>query len=148
MVDPEAYVAQRIVQRYGHPGRTAYVYLFRVKPDSDLGLLIPTAESVHTVWIDEGSGLIQSTPAIAIANGNAIRALQITTSGPQKLTSHQRRQMMARSIVFIAIQSAENEVSVTLVSRSLTFSPKGDRTAHEKWLRMGEDWFSAYQPDY
>jgi hypothetical protein len=138
-------VAAHIAQRYAHPGRAAYTYLFQLKPDSDFGPLVPELTSILVAWMDEGSAL-QPAPAETTAERcRATHAQAPDLRRPQKLSRHQRRQLMARSILFTAIQASDDLVQVRLVSRALVFSPKGDREAFEDWRRTGDDWYSAYR---
>lgn len=147
VTDPLEAVTLKIVERYSHPGRTAYMYLFRVRPESDLKALVPPAEMVMVAWMDESYSLAETPVEIAIAHCTKTREAAPNLAIPQKLTSQQRRQMMARSVLFNITQMNDNEVEVHLVSRSLVFSPKGDREVTEKWRRSADGWFSAYQPD-
>ena len=140
-------VTLKIVERYSRPGRTAYMYLFRVTPESDLTALIPPASIVIAAWMDEGNNLVVSSIDTAIAHSTATRNAAPNLTAPQKLSSDQRRQMMARVVIFSVSQLNDDEVEVHLVSRSLIFSPKGDREVTEKWRRHGDSWYSAYQPD-
>jgi hypothetical protein len=138
-------VAAHIAERYANPGRFAYTYLFRLRPDSDFGPLVPEVDSILAAWMDEGGGL-QTVPAeLAVEHCQATRAQAPDLRRPQPLNKHQRRQMMARSILFTAVQAGDDLVQVRLMSRSLVFSPKGDREAFEDWRPTGEDWYSAYR---
>ncbi len=147
VTNPLEAVALKIVERYSHPGRTAYMYLFRVTPESNLTALIPPASIVIATWMDEGNSLLDSSIDIAIAHSTATRNAAPTLTAPQKLSSDQRRQMMARVVIFSVSELNDDEVEVHLVSRSLAFSPKGDREVTEKWRRSADGWYSAYQPD-
>jgi hypothetical protein len=147
VTNPLEAVALKIVERYSHPGRTAYMYLFRVTPESDFTALIPSASDVIAVWMDEGNNLEQSPIDTTIAHSTVTRNAAPTLTAPQKLTSTQRRQMMARVVVFSVSQLNDDEVEVHLVSRPLIFTPKGDREVTEKWRRSADGWYSAYQPD-
>ncbi len=138
-------VAAHIVERYANPGRSAYTYLFRLKPDSDFGPLVPEVASILAAWMDEGSGLQTVPAALAVEHCRATRVQAPDLRRPQQLNKHQRRQMMARSILFTAVQVDDALVQVRLVSRSLVFSPKGDREATEDWRPTGDDWYSAYR---
>jgi hypothetical protein len=140
------FVAGRIAARYAHPGRTANTYLFQLKPDSDFGPLVPDPESVIAAWMDEGNGLLPAHIDIAVDHCRAVFANKTDLGTPRKMTSHERRQMMARSILFTATQPAADLVEIRLLSRALVFSPKGDREALEQWRPSGEDWYSAYRP--
>jgi hypothetical protein len=138
------FVAGRIAARYAHPGRTAYTYLFQLKPDSDFGPLVPDPESVIVAWMDEGNGLLPAPTDTAVEHCRAVLANKTDLTTPRKITSHERRQMMARSILFTVTQPADL-VEVRLLSRALVFSPKGDREANEQWRPTGEGWYSAYR---
>jgi hypothetical protein len=147
VASPTEAVALKIVERYSHPGRTAYLYLFQLKPGVDFASLIPEASGVIAAWIDEGANLVATPVDTALAHCKTTQEIAPNRDVPQKLTSHQRRQMMARAILFSVNQLDADEVEVHLVSRALIFSPKGDREVNEKWLRSGDSWYSAYQPD-
>ena len=134
--------AERIAQRYAHPGRTAYAYLFRLEPGSDLTRVIPEPETVLAAWIDEGSGLSLALAALAVEHCTATRGTGLNRK--RALNAQERRQQMARAIQFTATQVDETLVEVHLVSRALLFSPKGDREVHEQWRRSVDGWFSAY----
>ena len=140
-------VAQKIVQRYAHPERKAYLYMFRLIPGSDFDSLVPAKADVVAAWVDEGDDLLPATVDVALAACAGIREIHTTDAGPRKLTSHQRRQLMARSVLFSVQATTPDLIEVRLMSRALTFSPKGDREAHERWRRTGVDWYSAYQPE-
>ncbi|MEP7287472.1 MAG: hypothetical protein ABI947_17075 [Chloroflexota bacterium] len=141
---PADYVAERIAARYGHPARVAHLYLFRLKPDSDLTAIVPSVETVLTAWVDEGSGLGPTSAARAIEQCQAVYGVELKTSRPT--TPLERRRQMARSVLFTVEQPDVDSIEVQLMSRALAFSPKGDRAAHEVWHRSGEGWYSAYQP--
>lgn len=139
------YVADRIAARYASPGRAAYLYLFWLKPGSDFSPLTPAPDTMIAAWVDEGGGLSPSPPALAAERCAATHHLARTIGRPAN--AQQRRQRMARSVQF-TITAADNEtISVRLVSRSLAFSPRGDRTVQEEWHRSGEGWYSAYRPE-
>src|SRR5215208_5511169 len=141
------FVANRIAQRYANPARSAYVYLFQVRPDADFSQLIPAPEVVIAAWYDERNGMEQVTPQAALEHCRATKQAVTDLAQPKKMTSHERKQMMARSIVFSVTQPSESVIQVHLFSRSLSFSPKGDREVTEEWRQSGDTWFSAYQPD-
>ena len=123
------------------------MYLFRVTPASDFTALLPAAENVITAWVDEGERLVETPAEIALAHGQSTHDEAPNLSTPRGLSSQQRRQMMARSVLFSVTQLNDDEIEVYLVSRSLIFSPKGDREVTERWQRTGDSWYSAYQPD-
>jgi hypothetical protein len=139
-------VALKIVERYSHPGRTAFTYLFQMKPESDFTALVPDPTAVIAAWIDEGNGLVSMPVDTAVVHCRTTQVESPKRDDQGKLTSNQRRQMMARSILFIVTQLDTDEIEVRLVSRALNFSPKGDREVTEKWRRTADDWYSAYQP--
>src|SRR5258706_1469821 len=97
-------VTARIVRRYANPGRAAYMYLFRLKPGSELGplqRLVPEPDSVLAAWADEGEGLLSTPPDEAVRRCATAYAVGVEIAQtPQKLAPHQRRQLMARSILF------------------------------------------------
>lgn len=137
-------VAERIARRYAHPGRAAYVYLFRLKLESDLTPLIPATEWVVTAWLDEGSGLSPASAALTVEHCAATRSTGLNRRHAQ--TATERKQQMARAIQFIVTQLDDKLIEVHLVSRALLFSPKGDREVHEQWRPASDGWYSAYQP--
>jgi hypothetical protein len=141
-------VAERIARRYAHPERVAYTYLFRLAPGNDFGPLVPLADHVLSSWMDEGDGLAKVEADSAARNCQAAyEAMQeARRQSKRPKTSHERRQQMARSILFTVTRPAEDEIDVHLLSRALAFSPKGDREVVEKWRRSAEGWFSSYQP--
>lgn len=146
--DPAAIVAGRIRDRYATPARRAYTYLFRMRPGASLDALIPDPESVIAAWVDEGAGLLPAPPAEAVRRCAAAREVRPHDLPPAQLSPHQRKQMMARSILFIATPQDADRVEVHLWSRALGFSPKGDREARETWLRAaGDFWYSAHRDD-
>jgi hypothetical protein len=146
MTEATDFVAAKIAQRYAHPGRHAYLYLFQVRPDADFMPLVPSEASVIAAWIDEGEGLTSVGPSQAVERCRVTYEIGLQHKRPKG--SHERRLQMARCVLFSTVQPDENSVQVKLVSRSLVFSPaKGDREAHEVWRRGGEGWYSEYQPD-
>jgi len=141
VVTPEAIIAEKIVARYGHPARTAYLYLFQLIADADRSPLIPRAEAVLGAWIDEGMGVLQPADAAnALERCAAARDLPLT----RPATPHERRLFMARVVTFTFMQGAPDEHQVILISRALRFTPKGDRTAIETWRPAEGSWYSAY----
>lgn|SRR5258708_1716563 len=139
-------VAHKIVQRYAHPERKAYLYMFRLKPASDFSAIVPAPENILAAWIDEGNGLLPAAVDSALVACSAAREPHTNPRAPGKLTSHERRQLMARSVLFSVEATAPDLIEVRLSSRALTFSPKGDREVLERWQRTGAEWYSAYQP--
>ena len=144
---PADLVTQKIVQRYAHPERKAYLYMFRLNPGSEFSSLVPAPESVLAAWVDEGSGLLPAAAGLALAACAITLEVHIASGTPKKLTPHERRQQMARSVLFTVQESMPDLIEVRLISRALAFSPKGDREAHEHWQRSGSDWYSAYHPE-
>ncbi len=140
-------VAHKIVQRYAHPERKAYLYMFRLQPGSDFSAIVPAPENILAAWVDEGNGLLPAAVDSALVACSAAREIHINSRTPGKLTTHQRRQLMARSVLFSVEATAPDLIEVRLRSRALTFSPKGDREILERWQRTGADWYSAYQPE-
>ena len=140
-------VTARIVRRYANPARTAYLYLFRLKPGGELGPIVPEADSVLAAWADEGEGLLSTPPDEAVRKCAAAHAVGLEIAQtPQKLTPHQRRQLMARSILFTVEQISDSVINVHRFSRALAFSPKGDRKVTEEWHPSNEGWYSSYRP--
>jgi hypothetical protein len=144
---PTDYVAARIADRYANPARVAYTYLFRLKPDSDFSPLVPDPAAVLSAWIDEGEGLAPASAETAVEHCQQIIDSKLDLLQPRNMTSHHRRQMMSRTILFSVEQPADDLVTVRLLSRALYFSPKGDREAFEEWKPTGEVWYSAYRPE-
>jgi hypothetical protein len=144
--DPLPLVAGRIRDRYATPSRKAYTYLFWVKDETTLSELIPPAEQVIAAWVDEGVGLLPLNAAEATRQCAVARAQRPQDRPSGQLSPNERRQMMARVILFTLEQSGPAQVDVHLWSRALGFSPKGDREAFEQW-EQAEDgvWFSAYR---
>ena len=145
---PTDEVAERIALRYAHPERVAYLYLFRLAPGSDFGPLVPLTGHILTAWIDEGSGLARTDADSAVRKCQTVydAMAEARRLSKRPKTSHERRQQMARSILFTVTQPVEDEIEVHLLSRALAFSPKGDREVVEKWRRSAEGWFSSYLP--
>lgn len=140
-------IVSRLITRYSNPARQAYTYLFRVTPDADMTPIFPATETVLAAWVDEGGGLQPVPTADALRLSGAVRESRVAQRSEHKLTSHERRQMMARLIVFSVEQDDEALIVVHLISRSLGFTPKGDREVYEHW-RLGEEgWYSAYRPE-
>lgn len=141
MVDesPLDFVTGRIIERYGNPSRTAYLYVFRLNPDADLTPLIPETGSIQAAWVDEGAGLVQTPPMEAIARCSAARDFK----SARPANAHERRQLMARVVAFTVEQQAPDQIKVELFSRALTFTPKGDRRVTETWRPAQGSWYSA-----
>jgi len=146
MVEALDEVAAQIARRYAHPGRKAYTYLFRLRPDAPFSAIVPTHDSVLTAWLDEGEGLSPAPIDSALDRCRAVHTIGPDLQRQTQLTSHQRRQLMARSILFSVTQRSEDVIEVHLMSRALTFSPKGDREVTEEWRRGANGWYSAYRP--
>lgn len=148
---PETFIAARLLQRYSASGRTAYTYLFYLRQGADTGALIPVAADVISAWSDQGSGFLPLPPETVIQQCEAIHALEFHNPpgyAPQsgRLTPHQRRQQMARTVQFTITPQVDDLVVVHLVSRALKFSPKGDRSVTEHWKPTDGGWYSAYRP--
>jgi hypothetical protein len=139
-------VIARLITRYNNPARMAYTYLFRLTSGGDFSCVIPNEGEVVMAWVDEGDGLEVAPVDHALRRCQAIQEAHITTSPAHKLTPHERRQMMARAIVFALDQHTDDLIVVHLISRSLTFTPKGDREVYEHWRLGGEGWYSAHRP--
>lgn len=140
------HVAARILERYSNPSRRAYTYLFRLRPQTALTSLVPSAEDVLSAWVDEGEGFQPLEPPQAVARCQQAAQIKPHTETPHTLTPHQRKQMMARAIQFSLWHVAEDEITLHLVSRALGFSPKGDREVIETWRRTSEGvWYSVYR---
>lgn len=141
------FVSRRIMERYSNPARRAYLYLFRLKPDSDFAPIVPIGDAILTAWIDEGNGLALMPTDESIERARAALDLR---SNLHRLPQRTMRQTMARVVVFSVVQSAAALIAVHLLSRALMFSPKGDREVHEQWRPIdnseGKIWYSAYQP--
>src|SRR5258708_28328290 len=104
-IDPADWVANRIVERYGRPGRSAYLVMFRLKEGSDFSGVTPKPDSIEAAWIDAGSGLLPAKVEAALARCETLRAVHTPADAPHRLTSDERRQMMARCILFSVVQS-------------------------------------------
>ncbi len=141
MVDQAAldFVASRIVERYAHPSRTAYLYAFRLHTDADLTPLLPELPTILAAWVDEGSGLSDVSAAQAIAHCEAARNANIV----RPTNAHERRLSMARVLAFKVDTQIPDQISVELFSRALNFTPKGDRRVTETWRRAEGSWYSA-----
>jgi hypothetical protein len=129
----------KICERYSHPSRVAYLYLFHLVNSADRGVLIPNASEVLQAWIDEGSGLALTDPQNGIAQCQA--TANFRTSHPAN--THERRMSMARVVTLTVTQDSAVQYSVNLISRALHFSPKGDRQAFETWRPAEGSWYSA-----
>jgi hypothetical protein len=145
-VDAAEFVTSRIVRRYGHSGRAAHLYLFRLVPGSDFLRLPPDRQTLIAAWMDEGGGLAPATPDEAVTRCKLARS---TLEG-YKINRPETQRLMARIVVFsVAEHIADAQVIVELFSRALAFTPKGDRRVTETW-RQAEDgtdsWYSAH-PD-
>ena len=139
-------VINQIIRRYSNPARATFMYLFLLPLDADFSGVFPAPENVLTTWVDEGSGF-QATPADeAVRLCAAIQRLHIIDSAEHRLTSTERKQMMARTIQFSVEQKADDFIVVHLVSKAITFSPKGDREVYEHWRLGSAGWYSAHRP--
>jgi hypothetical protein len=138
-VTPTEIILGKIRVRYSAPKRTAYLYLFLLKPDANRNILIPSASDVVAAWVDEGNGLTE-TP-IEQALQQTIAAREFRTARPT--SAHERRLSMARIVTLTVEAQAVDQYSVDLFSRALAFSPKGDRRALETWRPAEGSWYSA-----
>lgn len=149
---PLAVVTEKLLYRYNHPSRKAYVYVFQLAEDADLPqIIVPTADRILAAWVDEGYGELRATDAAsAAALANAAALIKPQAGAPHPLTAHERRQMMARIITFClkeAEEDGESVVRLHLYSRALGFTPKGTREAFETWRKTSDGiWYSSYQP--
>ncbi|MBX3080218.1 MAG: hypothetical protein KF716_01205 [Anaerolineae bacterium] len=140
-------VINQIIRRYSNPARATFMYLFLLPLDADFSGVFPTPETVLTAWVDEGSGF-QVTPADeAVRLCSGIQQLHIIDSAEHRLTSTERKQMMARTIQFSVEQKADDFIVVHLVSKAITFSPKGDREVYEHWRLGSTGWYSIHRPE-
>lgn len=148
MSDPASdLIVSRLLTRYSNPARMAYTYLFNVTPDADMTAIFPASATVLAAWVDEGGGLQPTPTAEALRLSETVREARVAHHTSHKLTPHERRQMMARLILFSVERKEEGLIVVHLISRSLGFTPKGDREVYEHW-RLGEQgWYSAYRPE-
>jgi hypothetical protein len=148
-----AQVVARIHARYANPARKAHAYLFRVGSAAALEVLLPSADDLLAAWIDEGHGLHPLPPAEALA-----RCQAALNSQPPRRT----QQQMARAASFClgsTIEADQTLIVADLVSRSLHYTPKGDRRVRELWQTAAGDsligavgaeriWFSKFtNPD-
>jgi hypothetical protein len=140
------YVSERIAQRYAHPGRAAYLYLFRLQVGSDFSALVPSIAQVIEAWIDEGQGLKSADPASVIAACSIVRDAKLQFSKPTDSPS--RKRQMSRAVLFSVDQTDDDSINVRLISRAVSFTPKGDREVNELWRRTGtgEAWYSTHRP--
>ncbi len=144
--DALARVAGRIRDRYATPSRKAYTYLFWVRDAAALEALIPTPEQTIAAWVDEGAGLLPLDGAEAVRRCAEARARRPQDRPSGQLSPHERRQMMARAILFTLTPVRPDQINLNMWSRALGFSPKGDRQAFEQWEQTDDGlWFSAYR---
>lgn len=145
-MDAVEFVTSRIVARYGHPARKAYLYLFRLTPGSDFDRTPPDPSSIIGAWLDEGDQLAPAAPKDAIARCQSAYSALHASSDRRPET----RRLMARIVVFSVEEHEPGMmVVVQLSSRALAFTPKGDRRVTETWrpAQDGTDgWYSAH-PD-
>lgn len=137
-IDPLLIVLNRLMLRYANPGRKAHLFLFRLQPETDMMPLLPDPAQVIAVWSDEGTGLQETTAEAALSRCAAIRETGTKTSN--------RHQLMSRIVKVSLKQEDEDTITVELMSRSLVYSPKGDRRVTEQWKLGSEGWYSAYKP--
>jgi hypothetical protein len=140
-------VIEQIIRRYSNPARVTYMYIFQLPIDGDFSGVVPAADQVITAWVDEGSGfqVMPADEAVRLCEG--IRQLHIIDKPQRRLTSTERKQMMARTVQISIEQKADDLIVVHLVSKAITFSPKGDRDVYEHWRLGSTGWYSAHRPD-
>jgi hypothetical protein len=138
-VIPQEVIAQKIVERYSHPSRTAYLYFFVLRPDANRAILIPHVGDVLYAWVDEGHGLVQKSPAEAVASCKTADSFRLE----RPMNPQQRRMQMARVVTISLEQQAPDQVLVDLYSRAIAFTPKGDRHVLEIWRPAEGSWYSA-----
>lgn len=136
---PTEIITRKIWARYSAPERTAYLYMFLLKPDAIRESLIPEPSEVLLAWVDEGKGLNAAPVDQAIAQ--TIAARNFRTARPT--SAHERRLSMARIVTLTVEPQADDQYCVDLFSRALAFSPKGDRRALETWRPAEGSWYSA-----
>ena len=148
MVAAHDVVAAQIVRRYNNPERKVFAYLFQLTPEADFRPLIPSPTAVIAAWMDEEGGLIETPVETAIAHAYAIAAIpkpRMYHAG--NYTPFQRKQMLARTVLFSVRERDADTVEVHLFSRSVVFTPKGDHDGYELWTRDGDgDWYFAHRP--
>ena len=146
--NPVAFIVARIVERYSHPSRTAYLYLFQLIPGADFQPLPPLLAQIEAAWVDEGSGLSPIEPEQARHRCQA--TIDQREQGNAPRSSADRRRLMARQVSFsITAPDASGTESIALVdlfSRAIAFTPKSDRRVTETWRPFEGGWFSAYKP--
>ena len=123
------------------------MYLFRLPIEADFSGIIPAETSILTAWVDEGGGFQLTPPADAVALCTTIRGLHLIDKGEHRMTSTERRQMMSRTVQFSLEPKADDLIVVHLVSKAITFSPKGDREVYEHWRLGSAGWYSAHRPN-
>jgi hypothetical protein len=122
------------------------MYLFRLQPGSDFSSLIPTADSVIEAWMDEGEGLQRTETKTVINHCKIVYDAKLQFSKPTDSPS--RKRQMSRAVIFSVDQPDDDNVNVRLISRAVSFSPKGDREVNELWRRTGtgDEWYSTHRP--
>ncbi len=141
MVDSTAVesIVDKLLERYSHPGRVAYLYMFRLAPCADFDPLLPDPGSVLDAWMDEDGGLVRVEAAEALAHCQET----IIVSKRRPKNRQERRRQMARLVSFCVFPHTASEILVELSSRALLFSPKGDRRVTEHWHPAEGGWYSA-----
>lgn len=140
-----AFVTQQIIRRYSNPARIAHSFLLRIPPDADFVPLLPAAEIALQAWSDNGTGLVEATADQTLSYCRSIADRAFDQA--QGMNAADRKQLMARIILFSVAQVADDEIAVHLLSRSLTFKGKGDRDVIEQWKPSADGgWYSVYRP--
>jgi hypothetical protein len=140
-------IIDQIIRRYSNPSRTTFMYMFRLPIEADFSGIVPPASSVLFSWVDEGSGFQSTQPVDAVQLCASIRQLHLIDKPQRRLTSTERRQMMSRTVQFSLKSEADDLIVVHLVSKAITFSPKGDREVYEHWRLGSTGWYSAHRPN-
>ena len=152
IVDPFTFIAGRIVERYSHPSRTNYLYLFQLLAGADFAPIVPALSQIDQAWVDEGEGLqpIEVVMACQRCQATIDRLHNDSTEGRKPQQRDDRRRLMARQVSFSitapAIITSESVVLVDLFSRAIAFTPKSDRRVTETWRSFEGGWYSAYKP--
>jgi hypothetical protein len=141
MVSSEAveFIVGKLVERYSHPGRVSFMYMFRLAPGTDFEPLLPAAAVIQDAWMDEDTGLVPVEAAVALAHCRET----LVVSKARPTNRQERRRQMARVVSFIVLPQTATQVVVELSSRALLFSPKGDRRVTEIWHPAEGGWYSV-----
>lgn len=152
-IDPAAFIAARIVERYSHPSRTNYLYLFHVQSSADFQPIPPVAGQIIQAWVDEENTLSSIDPIKAChlcqLTADRWRSQSVVDGYAPPRSREERRRLMARQVVFSITPpdpAGEPVALVDLFSRAIAFTPKGDRRVTETWRPFAGGWFSAYKP--